>query len=286
MKNVLFSIGGLLFLVALVSIFIFGLGTAFVLFIISSILIYIGEEDKETQKEQKKTQKPKVNVAVETSYNGEPLKNEYNTKVTGVTYENEDGTNRQEILKKCSEGESLKLEHHSSPYDLHAVKIMRSTGEQLGWATKNIAQKIAPYLNGGSELKAKIKNITGGGDKTLGCNIVVEKPTANHNLNNDYLPTQMYKKAEELRKNGEVEKAEEKYLKAIETDEFADQRKGYDPDSRFYEQLSKMYYHTNRDQKAIETLNRFLDIKEDEYIKKLRERFKSGDFQRLKNKYK
>ncbi|MBM7624750.1 tetratricopeptide repeat protein [Sporohalobacter salinus] len=178
------------------------------------------------------------------------------TKVVGVTYDNDDGTSRQEILKECNEGEKLKL-----------------------------AKKLAPYLNAGSEINAEITNLTGGANKNLGCNIKINRPSSEDEFNSDYFPSEMYKKAEKLRKRGKIEKAEDKYLEAIETDEFCNKSPDYEPNSRMYEQLAKLYYHTERDNKAIEVLDRYLKIKKDDKINEFKKRITNKDFRRLTNKY-
>lgn len=97
------------------------------------------------------------------------------TRVAGVTFENDDGTNRQEILKKCKPGETIVLEHWPMPEDEYAVKVLRENGEQLGYIPREDAEDVADWLNSANTVTAKIKRITGGKkDKpTLGCVIEI-----------------------------------------------------------------------------------------------------------------
>jgi len=96
------------------------------------------------------------------------------TKVAGVTKENPDGTNRQDILKQCRVGEPLTLlRDPSNPHDPNAIKVFRLSGEQLGWLSAELATKMAPLLDGGYPIDAQISDLTGSEpDKAnIGCNI-------------------------------------------------------------------------------------------------------------------
>ena len=85
-------------------------------------------------------------------------------KIAGVTMSNEDGSSRIDILAKCKAGEELQLiREPDNPYDKNAVKVCRMNGEQLGFIPKEIAESnIAPRLDKGWKVTAKIANITGG----------------------------------------------------------------------------------------------------------------------------
>lgn len=99
------------------------------------------------------------------------------TKIRGVKHQNEDGTDRQEILSRCSEGETLYLYRDpDNPQDKNAVEVRRSNGEKLGYLSRSMAEDIAPKIDNGTEVRAQIKNLTGGGKKSRGCNILVYTP--------------------------------------------------------------------------------------------------------------
>ena len=65
------------------------------------------------------------------------------TKIVGVTFEN-----RQDIIKRLSVGEMLKLvQQPDNIYDPNAVKVIRKSGEQIGYLKKEIAQDIQWYFD-------------------------------------------------------------------------------------------------------------------------------------------
>ena len=97
-------------------------------------------------------------------------------EASGVTKKNDDGSDRQEILKHCRPGEILLLVREAE--DFHedgVIKIIRSNGEQIGVVGKNTADKIAQDMDWGFHFRAEIADITRrkGRKKTLGCNIKV-----------------------------------------------------------------------------------------------------------------
>lgn len=87
--------------------------------------------------------------------------------------------------------------------------------------------------------------------------------------------TKLYHEAEELRKAGPVKEAEEKYWKSIKEGESSEEWQKHGPAPAMYRELAKLYYHTGLDKKALEVLNRYIDLASEESItfKTLRERF-------------
>lgn len=58
--------------------------------------------------------------------------------MVGVSYDNDDGTSRQAIIRWCQEGEKIKLVRDpSNRYDPDAVKVCRITGEQIGFLSRD-----------------------------------------------------------------------------------------------------------------------------------------------------
>jgi len=107
----------------------------------------------------------------------------------------------------------------------------------------------------------------------------------------NYLAGDLHNKAEDLRKNKKATKAINSYWQSIKEGEKSKDWKEYGPAPAMYRELAKVYYHTGNDKKAVDVLDRYLKLKKksgysDSKIKKLRNRMKSGDFRRLKNKYK
>lgn len=99
------------------------------------------------------------------------------SKVAGVTKANPDGTDRQKILKRCKEGDALRLERDpDNPYDKNAIKVCLQSGEQIGWLSKELASNMTALMKGGYQIAAEITDLTGGGflsKKTRGCNIKI-----------------------------------------------------------------------------------------------------------------
>ena len=66
----------------------------------------------------------------------------------------------------------------SSSYDENAVKIYRTTGEQLGFLSSGVAREAAPRFDKGSKVDAEISDLAGGGltfKTTHGRNIKITK---------------------------------------------------------------------------------------------------------------
>ena len=93
------------------------------------------------------------------------------TKVVGVTFGNDDGSNRQKIISKCRVGESVIFKHTPSPEYPEAIGIFTENGKQLGNVNANLASElIHRYPN--NPMKVTISDITGGKNgKNYGCNL-------------------------------------------------------------------------------------------------------------------
>ena len=65
----------------------------------------------------------------------------FNTYIAGVTFNNEDGTNRKEILATLQENEELKLEQYLYEGS-KAVKILTQKGQMIGNIPKDFAEMI------------------------------------------------------------------------------------------------------------------------------------------------
>ena len=106
----------------------------------------------------------------------------FRTKVVGVTFQNPDGSNRQEIISKCKVGEDvLLIRDYENSYDRYAIAVLRKTGEQIGFIDKDVAFRhegmndLAPHIDEGGEVGAKIVDLIGESEKTnWGCVIEIE----------------------------------------------------------------------------------------------------------------
>lgn len=100
----------------------------------------------------------------------------FHSKVVGVTYQNDDGSDRQKLLKKCKVGEKLNLIREPVPEDENGVKVCRLNGEQIGWLKRAVAREITSLLYAGGEAEVEITDLTGGdAGQSLGCNIKITK---------------------------------------------------------------------------------------------------------------
>lgn len=95
---------------------------------------------------------------------------EFNTKVVGVTFGNDDGSSRQAIIKSCKEGEKITLKPVPTAEYPDAIGVFNKHGKQLGHVNAELASEIKyKYIN--NPMSITVNNITGGGDKNYGCNL-------------------------------------------------------------------------------------------------------------------
>lgn len=97
-------------------------------------------------------------------------------KVAGVTFPNDDGTERQSILRKCSPGEQLVLRH--DPYNRFspfATQVLRLSGEQLGHVPEYLAEQVCAEVDHGYRAIGVLTALTGGTwDKPIrGANLAI-----------------------------------------------------------------------------------------------------------------
>jgi hypothetical protein len=111
------------------------------------------------------------------------------TKIRGVTKENPNGVNRQQIISQCCRcGDALFLVREpNNPVDSNAIQVRRIVHsdvrdkprlrEQIGYVSRELAEELAPKMDDdGFVLMAWIMNVTGGEDgESLGVNIQIEE---------------------------------------------------------------------------------------------------------------
>jgi len=84
-------------------------------------------------------------------------------KVAGVTFPNDDGSERQAIIRRCKSGERLILRHDpDNEYSEFAIQVLRENGEQLGHAPEYLAERICQELESGYQAVGFLKSVTGG----------------------------------------------------------------------------------------------------------------------------
>jgi hypothetical protein len=94
--------------------------------------------------------------------------------VEGVTYANQDGTRRQEIIGKCKKGDELiLLREPGNPFDINTIKVctLKKRGflsrllrrkpdlSQLGYLSKYVASRIAPLMDEGMLVEVVVNDI-------------------------------------------------------------------------------------------------------------------------------
>lgn len=98
----------------------------------------------------------------------------YETKVVGVSKDNEDGTSRQAIIRQeVAEDDKLKLATEpDNPYDSNAVRVLSKHGNQIGYLSKEMAETIKPALDNQTEIHVTAKWVNG--EKMLGVGLRIE----------------------------------------------------------------------------------------------------------------
>ena len=95
---------------------------------------------------------------------------EFFTKVAGVSFEG-----RQDVLGGMRAGEPLELRRQAdNAFDANAIAVYYGS-LHVGYIKKEIARRIAPNIDGGERYRASITDVTGGGSKNWGINILVHR---------------------------------------------------------------------------------------------------------------
>ena len=94
------------------------------------------------------------------------------SKLSGVTRHNADGSNRQEIISElCYDGQPLLLMRRPNQYSYDNIDVY--VAFQVGYINPELAEMLAPHLDEGGALEARVTGITGGSEEkpTLGVNV-------------------------------------------------------------------------------------------------------------------
>ena len=93
------------------------------------------------------------------------------TKVVGVTF---DG--RQDAVASLRPGDRLRLiREPANAHDPHAVRVAAADGRQIGYLRAQLAGRLSPSIDAGARYRATVLAVTGGGDRSLGVNIFLER---------------------------------------------------------------------------------------------------------------
>lgn len=107
----------------------------------------------------------------------------FHTKIVGVTFKNDDGTDRQRIIRNLTRNGELEegtelffVPQPTNPYDNNCILVNTSTGQTLGTLSKEMAATIAPQIKQGYTFKVHVSAQTGGDiGYAYGINILVER---------------------------------------------------------------------------------------------------------------
>jgi hypothetical protein len=106
----------------------------------------------------------------------------YFSKVAGVSHDNEDGSSRQYAIRKfCKPGTPLTLKREpNNKFGKDAIgvwvygkNIFRKGDLQIGYIPSQLSPELAPRIDAGWTVSAAVKEVTGGGELTYGCNIEI-----------------------------------------------------------------------------------------------------------------
>jgi hypothetical protein len=99
----------------------------------------------------------------------------FHTKIVGVTHQNSDGTDRQNVIRRCGLFENLALDHEEhNPHDSNAVRVCRINGQQLGYLNSGLAAEIVEKSESGYHFAVFIKDLTGGRNgQSVGVNLLI-----------------------------------------------------------------------------------------------------------------
>lgn len=150
----------------------------FVIPLIVAVLVFIllprpaGNEDASCQLETSDDIVVTSEDALQDFLSSHTLVDRIHTKVVGVTFDNDDGTNRQSILALCSGGDEIALryfDYHGAP----AYAVMSQYG-QIGNLSADLAKSIDTIYDG-CVVHGSITSRTGGCNGSFyGCNILLE----------------------------------------------------------------------------------------------------------------
>ena len=105
------------------------------------------------------------------------------TKVVGVTFKNDDGSDRQRIIRNLSRDGELEertelffVPQPTNPYDSNCILVNSGNGQTLGTLSRDVAAQVSPQIRQGYMFKAYVSAQTGGDiGYAYGINIKVER---------------------------------------------------------------------------------------------------------------
>lgn len=99
------------------------------------------------------------------------VERDFHTKVAGVSFNNDNGTSRQEIIKRCTPGDDVVFKPMPTKAYPETIGVFTMKGEQIGVLNAQLAKEMhSKYAT--SPMSAAISGINGGDNgKYLGVNL-------------------------------------------------------------------------------------------------------------------
>ena len=70
------------------------------------------------------------------------------------------GKSRQKLIQRCKDVDPLRLVREPcNPFDSNAIKVCSWNEQQLGYLSRYVASKVAPLLDSGKTVEAKVKEV-------------------------------------------------------------------------------------------------------------------------------
>lgn len=105
----------------------------------------------------------------------------YYSKLTGVSYENDNGEHRQLIIFQLKrrglleQGQELLFQHQPwNKFDSNAIAVFGADSRQLGFLHKDMASLVCKAMNQCQQVKLYVESVTGGeSGQLLGVNVKI-----------------------------------------------------------------------------------------------------------------
>lgn len=117
--------------------------------------------------------------------------NAFFTKIVGSTF-----CNGQELISKLKHNDVLNLvREKDNKFDPNAIAVLNMDFKKLGFIPKDTAVGLAKEMDNNKIVDAHVSEVTGGGTKNIGCNILIEiykKDNMTSHVECDATPVDLY----------------------------------------------------------------------------------------------
>lgn len=101
------------------------------------------------------------------------------TRIAGISFDNRDGSSRQDYARLVRKGDVLRLRREpENPHDPNAIAVewvdRDEAALQLGYVPRPLAMLLAPLVDEGAKLQAKVIRAGGGGLRQIGVRMQID----------------------------------------------------------------------------------------------------------------